>query len=254
MNFKVVIPARFGSTRLPGKPLLDIAGKPMIQHVWERACASRASEVVIASDDRRVVEAARAFGADAEMTRPDHPSGTDRLAEVAARRHWLDDTIVVNVQGDEPGLPAAVIDQVAENLASHPLARVATLAEPLADASALLDPSQVKVVTRADGCALYFSRAPVPWAREAFTDGVQALPGAPDVWRRHLGIYAYRADLLKAFVTWSPAPLEQVEMLEQLRVLHQGVAIHVADACAPVPPGVDTLADLEQARQRLSSR
>lgn len=252
MKFNVVIPARMGASRLPGKPLLSIVGKPMIQHVWERACESAAATVVIATDDARVQETAHAFGADVALTRPDHPSGTDRLAEVVAQRDWSADTIVVNVQGDEPCLPAAVINQVAANLAAHPVARMATLAEPLADVDALFDPNQVKVVTRADGCALYFSRAPVPWPREAFRDRQVALPAAVDLWRRHLGIYAYRASLLADFVAWPQAPLEQVEMLEQLRVLHHGVAVHVADACESVPGGIDTEADLQRVRAWLA--
>lgn len=251
MDFHVVIPARHASSRLPGKPLLKIGSATMIEHVWRRARASGASSVVIASDDARVMDTAQAFGADTEWTRDDHPSGTDRLAEVVARRGWGDDTIVVNVQGDEPLLPSSVIDQLAENLARHPVARMATLAEPLTDADSLWNPNVVKVVQRADGCALYFSRAPVPWAREAFAEqaGRAWLPtDALGQWRRHLGIYAYRAGLLREFVHWPPAPLEQLEMLEQLRVLHAGVAIHVADACAPVPGGVDTRADLERVR------
>ena len=252
MSFRVVIPARFASTRLPGKPLADIAGRPMIAHVWERACASRAAEVIIASDDDRVLAAAAAFGADTERTSPDHPSGTDRIAEVAERRGWPDDCVVVNVQGDEPMLPEAVVDQVAANLIANPDAGMATLAEPIRDRSRLFDPNVVKVVTRADGFALYFSRAPIPWDRATFdNDRSAAESGGP--WRRHLGIYAYRAGLLRRFVTWPPAALEAIEMLEQLRVLHAGVGIHVADACAPVPGGVDTPDDLERVRGLLGS-
>lgn len=252
MSFRVVIPARFASTRLPGKPLADIAGRPMIAHVWDRACASRATEVIIASDDERVLAAAAAFGADTERTSPDHPSGTDRIAEVAERRGWPDDCVVVNVQGDEPLLPEAVVDQVAANLMANPDAGMSTLAEPIRDRSRVFDPNVVKVVTRADGFALYFSRAPIPWDRATFIDAGSAAE-VIGPWRRHLGIYAYRVGLLRRFVTWSPAALEEIEMLEQLRVLHAGIGIHVADACAPVPGGVDTPNDLERVRRLLAA-
>lgn len=246
MSYKVVIPARHASTRLPGKPLLEIGGVPMVLCVWARARESGAAEVVVATDDARIADAVRAAGAEVEMTAADHPSGTDRLAEVAERRGWSDDAVVVNVQGDEPLIPPAVIDQVAANLAGRPTASMATLAEPLASTDALVDPNVVKVVRDAEGFALYFSRAPVPWPR----DGMPETPeGGP--WRRHIGIYAYRAGLLRRFVTWAPAELEGVEMLEQLRVLDAGERIHVADACAPVPGGVDTAADLERVRALL---
>lgn len=255
MSFRVVIPARFASTRLPGKPLADIAGRPMIAHVWERALASRAAEVIIASDDDRVLAAAAAFGADTEATSPQHPSGTDRIAEVAARRGWPDDCVVVNVQGDEPLLPESVVDQVAANLIANPDAGMATLAEPIHERPLVFDPNVVKVVTRADGFALYFSRAPIPFDRGSFSGSNSATEAGQvtsDGWRRHLGIYAYRVGLLRRFVTWPPAPLEEIEMLEQLRVLHAGVGIHVADACAPVPGGVDTPEDLERVRALLA--
>lgn len=257
MSFRVVIPARWASTRLPGKPLADIAGVPMILRVWERARQSRAEEVVIATDDERVLAVVRAHGAQAEPTAPDHPSGTDRIEEVARRRRWPDDCVVVNVQGDEPLMPPEVIDQVAAGLIANPDAGMATLAEPIERSAQLFDPNVVKLVTDAAGFALYFSRAPLPWARDSFSTLAQpradaraqpeTLPAA-GIWRRHLGIYAYRVGLLHRFVSWAPAPLEQIEMLEQLRVLHHGERIHVADACAAVPGGVDTPADLERVR------
>lgn len=255
MSFRVVIPARFASTRLPGKPLADIGGRPMMAHVWERARASRAAEVIIASDDDRVLAAAAAFGADTEQTSPDHPSGTDRIAEVAERRNWPDDCVVVNVQGDEPLLPEVVVDQVAANLIANPDAGMATLAEPILDRARVFDPNVVKLVTRADGFALYFSRAPIPFDRGTFAAGAEGAStvGISGPWRRHLGIYAYRVGLLRRFVTWPAAELEEIEMLEQLRVLHAGVGIHVADACAPVPAGVDTPDDLERVRALLAS-
>lgn len=251
MSYRVVIPARWASTRLPGKPLAEIGGVPMIVRVWQRACRSGAGEVVIATDDERVLEAVRAHGAEAEPTAPEHVSGTDRIEEVARRRGWADDCVVVNVQGDEPLMPPEVIDQVAALLQERPDAGMATLAEPITRADDVLDPNIVKLVTDATGRALYFSRAPLPWSREEFPPAAGSALAA-GTWRRHLGIYAYRAGLLHDFVRWSPAPLEQVEMLEQLRVLHQGVPIRVADACAPVPGGVDTPADLERVRALLA--
>lgn len=252
MSFKVVIPARFGSSRLPGKPLADIGGRPMIAHVWAQARLSGAEEVVVATDDDRVREAVLALGADVEATAPDHPSGTDRIEEVARRRGWPDEAVVVNVQGDEPLMPPSVIDQVAANLLANPDAGMATLAEPIEAAGDVADPNIVKLVTDATGFALYFSRAPLPWARESFPPAPgAALPA--DIWRRHLGIYAYRVGLLHRFVTWAPSPLERIEMLEQLRVLHQGVRIHVADACDKVPGGVDTPEDLARVRARLAA-
>ncbi len=248
--FTVVIPARFASSRLPGKPLQDIAGKPMIQHVWEQARRSGAQRVVVATDDARIVEACESFGAEVLMTRAEHNSGTDRLAEVAAKLGLAADEIVVNVQGDEPLIPPAVIDQVAANLASNPQAAIATLAEPLSDAQALFNPNVVKVLSDLNGLALTFSRAPLPWARDEFARDRHQLPaGVP--FRRHIGIYAYRAGFLADFVAWGPCWLEDTECLEQLRALWHGQRIHVADAIEPPPAGVDTLEDLERVRQLL---
>lgn len=253
MSFYVVIPARYASTRLPAKPLLEIAGKPMIQHVYERACESAAREVIIATDDARIAAAAEGFHARVCMTSADHQSGTDRLQEVA-RQLGLDETeIMVNVQGDEPLIPAAVINQVATNLAHVKDASVATLAEPIHTYADFVNPNIVKVVSDHRGCALYFSRAPIPWPRDHFAqDKVNTLPDDfPS--RRHIGIYAYRVGLLNRFVQWPPAPLEKIESLEQLRVLWQGAMIHVADACAPVPGGVDTINDLQRVKAILES-
>lgn len=247
MSFIVVIPARYGSTRLPGKPLLDIAGKPMVQRVWEQACRSGATDVVVATDDERIVEVARGFGAEACMTSADHPSGTDRLQQVAAQYGWDDGQIVVNVQGDEPLIPPAVIDQVAFNLAGHPQAGIATLCEDIRDLQELLDPNAVKVVFNALGMALYFSRATIPWPRDQFAAGQQAMPQQGS-WYRHIGIYAYRTSFLHQYVSWPPAPLEQLESLEQLRALYNGVGVHVDRAGERVPGGVDTQADLEAVR------
>ncbi|MBX8508177.1 3-deoxy-manno-octulosonate cytidylyltransferase [Pseudomonas cichorii] len=248
--FTVVIPARFGSSRFPGKPLKTIAGKPMIQHVWEQACKSSAERVVVATDDGRIFEACQAFGAQVLMTRDDHNSGTDRLAEVAEQLGLAADAIVVNVQGDEPMIPPAVIDQVAANLAAHPEAGISTLAEPVDDVAALFNPNVVKVVADVNGLALTFSRAPLPWARDALAASRDVLPeGVP--YRRHIGIYAYRAGFLHDFVSWGPCWLENTESLEQLRALWNGVRIHVADAVETPPAGVDTPEDLERVRRLL---
>ncbi|MBA1272751.1 3-deoxy-manno-octulosonate cytidylyltransferase [Stutzerimonas azotifigens] len=248
--YTVVIPARYASSRLPGKPLQEIAGKPMIRHVWERASSSSAARVVVATDDARILDACRGFGAEALMTRADHNSGTDRLAEVAAQLGLAADAIVVNVQGDEPLIPPAVIDQVAANLAAHPEAAIATLAEPLHDAASLFNPNVVKVLTDRDGLALTFSRAPLPWARDDFSSSRDRLP-ADVPYRRHIGIYAYRAGFLADFVAWGACWLENTEALEQLRALWNGQRIHVADAVEPPPAGVDTPEDLERVRRLL---
>ncbi len=250
--FTVVIPARYASTRLPGKPLQDICGKPMIQHVWEQACKSSAQRVVVATDDARIVEACKGFGAEVVLTRVDHNSGTDRLAEVASALGLAGDAIVVNVQGDEPLIPPAVIDQVAANLAAHPEAAMSTLAEPIEEVAALFNPNVVKVVTDQNGLALTFSRAPLPWARDAFAASREQLPaGVP--YRRHIGIYAYRAQFLHNFVSWGPCWLEDTECLEQLRALFHGERIHVADALEAPQAGVDTQEDLERVRRLLGA-
>ncbi|WAH60418.1 3-deoxy-manno-octulosonate cytidylyltransferase [Pseudomonas silvicola] len=250
--FTVVIPARFSSTRLPGKPLQMIAGKPMVQHVWEQARKSSAQRVVVATDDARIVEACQAFGAEVLLTRADHESGTDRLAEVAQALGLAADAIVVNVQGDEPLIPPVVIDQVAANLAAHAEAGMATLAEPIEDVVSLFNPNVVKVVSDINGLALTFSRATLPWARDQFAADRDALPaGVP--FRRHIGIYAYRAGFLQDFVAWGPCWLEETERLEQLRALWHGVRIHVADAVQAPPAGVDTPDDLERVRRLLEA-
>lgn len=250
--FTVVIPSRFASTRLPGKPLQMIAGKPMIQHVWEQACKSSAQRVVVATDDARIVEACKAFGAEVVLTREDHNSGTDRLAEVATQLDLAADAIVVNVQGDEPMIPPALIDQVAANLAAHPEARMSTLAEPIEDVETLFNTNVVKVVSDLNGLALTFSRATLPWARDDFARSREQLPaGVP--YRRHIGIYAYRAGFLHDFVSWGPCWLENTECLEQLRALWHGVRIHVDDAVQAPPAGVDTAEDLERVRRLLEA-
>ncbi|RMT81535.1 3-deoxy-manno-octulosonate cytidylyltransferase [Pseudomonas viridiflava] len=251
-DFTVVIPARYGSSRFPGKPLKVIAGKPMVQLVWEQARKSSAQRVVVATDDLRIVEACQAFGAEVLLTRDDHNSGTDRLAEVATQLGLASDAIVVNVQGDEPMIPPAVIDQVASNLAAHPEAGISTLAEPIDDVAALFNPNVVKVSSDINGLALTFSRAPLPWARDALAANREELPaGVP--YRRHIGIYAYRAGFLHDFVSWGPCLLENTENLEQLRALWNGVRIHVADALEAPPAGVDTPEDLERVKRLLEA-
>ena len=248
-NYVIVIPARHASTRLPGKPLLDIAGKSMIQRVWERSRGAAAAAVLIATDDRRIADHARGFGADVAMTDPAHPSGTDRLEEVARQRGWDDARIVVNVQGDEPLIPAAVIDQVAGNAAADEGVAAATLAEVLTDPRRLFDPNVVKVVRDANHRALYFSRAPIPYARDHFPQTAlrDRLPDGAQ-WLRHIGIYAYRVGVLHRYVHWPRHSLEAMESLEQLRILGMGERIHVDLACAPVPAGVDTPDDLARVR------
>jgi len=249
--FIVVVPARYASSRLPGKPLVDLAGRPMLAHVHERALASGAEAVIVATDDARVRAAAEAFGARVVMTAAGHRSGTERIAEVVTALGLPPDALIVNVQGDEPLLPPALVRQVAANLAARPAVRIATLCEPIDDARAVFDPGVVKVVTDHEDMALYFSRAPVPWHRDGFAADREALPGEVR-WLRHLGIYAYRAGYLAEYVAAAPAALERAEALEQLRALDRGDRIHVARACEPAGPGVDTPADLEHVRRLLA--
>lgn len=253
MGFIVIIPARYGSTRLPAKPLSDIAGKPLIQHVYERAREAGADEVVIATDDGRIRDAVQAFGAPVCMTDPRHSSGTDRIAEVARERGFADDAIVVNLQGDEPLMPPALLRQVATNLAQHPSAAIATLCESITDSAQLFEPSIVKVVMDRDGYALYFSRATVPWDRDHFASGARSLPPRTHYYR-HIGMYAYRAGFLRKYSALAPCSLEQSESLEQLRALWYGYRIHVAEAVERGEAGVDTPADLERVRAVLAKQ
>lgn len=252
MTFRVVIPARYGATRLPGKPLRSLLGKPLVQYVYENAVASGAARVVIATDDARIREAAEGFGAAVCMTAPEHRSGTDRIAEVAAREGYGDDDIVVNVQGDEPLLPPALIRQVADDLAAHPKASIATLCAAMTDPEQVFNPNAVKVVTDREGYALYFSRAPIPWDRDGFALGPRrALPQGE--YSLHVGLYAYRAGFLQEYVRWAPCPIEQLESLEQLRALWYGHRIHVAAAAVAMEGGVDTEQDLARVEARLKS-
>jgi 3-deoxy-manno-octulosonate cytidylyltransferase (CMP-KDO synthetase) len=256
MSFAIVIPARYASSRFPGKPLALLGGRPMLQHVYERACQSEARRVIIATDDARIAEVAEGFGAEVCMTSPDHPSGTDRLQEVVSTLGFYADDIVVNVQGDEPMIPPVIINQVAHNLMAVPEAGIATLSEPIESLDALLNPNVVKVVSDHRGMALYFSRAPMPWPRDAAQAQGGTLHDMPSgfSWQRHIGLYAYRVKLLNDFVTWPPAPLELTECLEQLRALYNGVGIHVEPAREAPPAGVDTPEDLARLQQLLEAQ
>ena len=258
MSFVVVIPARYASTRLPGKPLADIHGKPMVQHVVEKALQSGADRVIVATDDERVQQALAPFAAAAGfevcMTSPDHQSGTERLAEVCRHYGFAADTIIVNVQGDEPLIPPVIIRQVADNLAAAS-APMATLSVPIRDAEEAFNPNAVKVVTDREGYALYFSRASIPWDRDRFAASDRVAGSREQIgdhYQRHIGIYAYRAGFIPRYVGWAPSVLEQVEALEQLRVLWYGEKIHVAQALQAPPVGVDTQADLDKVRALLA--
>lgn len=247
MSFIALIPARMASTRLPDKPLADIAGKPMVVRVAERAAGSQAAQVTIATDDTRVQQAAAEHGYQAVLTRADHPTGTDRLAEAVEQLGLADDAIVVNVQGDEPLIDPALVDAVAALLRDHPDADIATCACPLADAESLFNPNVVKVVCGADGRALYFSRAPIPWARDALASGERVLaPGLPAL--HHIGLYAYRVAFLRRFPRLPQGALERFEALEQLRALEHGHTIVVHRTPQPPMAGVDTPADLDRVR------
>jgi 3-deoxy-manno-octulosonate cytidylyltransferase (CMP-KDO synthetase) len=253
LDFVVAIPARLGSTRLPEKPLRMLAGRPMIAWVADRARAAGARAVVVATDSPRIADAVAGQGVETCLTRADHLSGTDRLAEVADRMAWPDDLVVVNLQGDEPLAPPRGIRHVADVLVAHPKASVATLAAPLASVAQLFDPNCVKVVRDGSGLALYFTRAPVPWARDAFAAARDRLPdGIPFL--RHIGIYAYSAKYLRELARMPASALERAESLEQLRVLESGARIAVGDAPEEFPAGVDTAADVERVSALLQAR
>lgn len=253
MSFTVIIPARFASSRLPGKPLADIAGKPMIQHVFEKAQQSGASRVIIATDNDKVADAAKNFGAEVCLTSEKHNSGTERLAEVVEKLAIPDDEIIVNIQGDEPLIPPIIVRQVAENLAKFNV-KMASLAVKIHEAEELFNPNAVKVVTDKNGMVLYFSRAPMPYDRDQFM-ALQNPADAQlaDIYLRHIGIYAYRAGFIKQYVQWPATQLEQLEKLEQLRVLWHGERIHVELALEEPAVGVDTAEDLEKVRAILGA-
>lgn len=260
MSFKIVIPARYASARLPGKPLADIAGKPMIVRVVERVQSAGADEVWVATDTPAVRDAVEQAGYRALLTRADHASGTDRLAEVVATLDWPDAAIVVNVQGDEPLIDAALVARVARELEQDPQAAVATASHAIDNAADFFNPNVVKVVCANDGSALYFSRAPIPYARDQFANGIampyqaavnsaSVLPPALPA-QRHIGLYAYRAGFLRRYTQLAPTPLEQFEALEQLRVLAHGFRIRVVTTDHAPEAGVDTAEDLDRVRRR----
>ncbi|KFI10647.1 3-deoxy-manno-octulosonate cytidylyltransferase [Vibrio coralliilyticus] len=248
MSFTVVIPARYESTRLPGKPLADIGGKPMIQWVYEQSLQAGAEKVVVATDDARVESAVQAFGGVVCMTSSEHESGTERLAEVVKVMNIPDDHVIVNVQGDEPLIPPAIITQVANNLASSQ-APMATLAVEISHEDEVFNPNAVKVLTDKDGYAMYFSRATIPWDRDNFANGGKVIA---QPLMRHIGIYAYRAGFINTYINWEPTALEKIESLEQLRVLWYGEKIHVEVAKQAPPAGVDTPEDLEVVRKLIT--
>lgn len=249
VRFKVVIPARYGSTRLPGKPLLTIAGKPMIMHVCERAKEAEADEIIVATDDERIFQAVTDLGFNVVMTRADHQSGTERIAEVARLCGWASDQIIVNLQGDEPLIPPAYIRDVALALAGQQQAGIATLAAQINDPEEIFNPNAVKVVLNKDGYALYFSRAPIPWDRDAFNPSGK--PSGIMPYLRHIGIYAYRVIFLDRYCQWDASLLESVESLEQLRILWYGEAIRVKVVDKTPVAGVDTQDDLLRVEQVL---
>ncbi|KOR31378.1 3-deoxy-manno-octulosonate cytidylyltransferase [Achromatium sp. WMS2] len=251
-EFRIVIPARYASTRLPGKPLLAINGKPMLWHVYNRACASAATEVVIATDDNRIAEVATAFGATVCMTSSQHNSGSERIAEVIAILNWPANTYIVNLQGDEPCMPYQLLNQVAHNLHVYKEAAMTTLATPIFAYQAMLDPNVVKVVLDTSGYAMYFSRAPIPWRRGQF-DGSATVTTCISNTYRHIGLYAYRANFLQQYLNWPATPLEQMESLEQLRVLWYGQRIHVGITNIDLGPGVDVADDIRKVEQYLNT-
>ena len=251
MSFYVVIPARFGATRLPGKPLLDIAGKPMIQHVYERALESGAEKIIIATDDERIAKAVEGFGGEVCLTSDQHHSGTDRITEVADTLKFSDDQIIVNLQGDEPLMPSSVIKQAAESLTNQAEASMSTVCTKITTAAELFDPHVVKVVRDKNNMAVYFSRASIPWDRDAFASTTEVLP-EESIHYRHIGLYAYRVGFLRQYIQWAQCALETMESLEQLRVIWHGHKIHVAEALEVPLAGVDTERDLEVVKSHLS--
>lgn len=249
-NFYIVIPARFNSSRLPGKPLLPLAGKSLIQRTYENALNCNAKETIIATDDLRIAEACHAFGAKVCMTKNTHLTGTDRIAEVVEINQWPDDAIIVNVQGDEPFMPVSTIHTIYKALETHQNAAMATACCPIQTIEDIFNPNCVKVVLDSQGLALYFSRAPIPWDRDTFATPHKIL-AVNTLHYRHIGLYAYRAQLLRQYASWAPSILENIEALEQLRILHYGARIHVSILENPLPPGIDTAEDIQVAEKIL---
>jgi 3-deoxy-manno-octulosonate cytidylyltransferase (CMP-KDO synthetase) len=254
VSYSIIIPARYDSQRLPGKALLDVVGKPLVQHVYEMAITTQATQVIIATDDKRIESAALKFGADVCVTSNQHRSGTERIAEVIRLRAFDDNSIVVNVQGDEPLLPAALVDQVAADLAQHTDASVSTLCTPIHESEEIFNPNVCKLVKDARGYAMYFSRAPIPWDRQQFSlmenDSLSTVTSG--AYFRHIGLYAYRAGFVNDYAQWPASSLETIESLEQLRVLYNGHKIHVSETSQNPGVGVDTMEDLEKVRRLLT--
>ena len=251
-DYKIVIPARFGSSRLPGKPLIQLAGKPMIQHVYERALATGVKDIVIATDDERIQQAALAFGADVVMTSPDHENGTERIAEVAAKKGWAADTVIVNLQGDEPLIPQSLIEQTAQSLIDNPDAGMSSVCTPLHDGKDAFDPNVVKVVLNRRGFAMYFSRASIPWDRDLYKTGLGKMTERMPVYR-HIGMYGYRVSFLSDYTSMEPCALEGTESLEQLRALWYGVNIAMSVIEEAPGHGVDTDSDVGRVEALLNS-
>ncbi len=251
MEFKVVIPARFGSTRLPGKVLRNLKGRPMIEYVYRVAVASGASQVVVATDDQRVATAVKLFGGEVHITDASHTSGTDRANQVATELQWPDDSIVVNLQGDEPLMPASLVAQAARELSEHTQAHISTVAGSFDSLDEWRDPNVVKVLRDAEGFAIYFSRAPIPWDRDGFAQASPRLP-VELAWR-HIGLYAYRVSVLRRFASLEATGIEKTESLEQLRAQYHGMRIYVGIAKERPGPGVDTEKDLERVEALLGN-
>ncbi len=251
-SYKIVIPARYGSSRLPGKPLIELAGKPMIQHVYERALATGIQDIVVATDDERIFDVAKAFGANVVMTSVDHENGTERIAEVAAKLGWQGDDVIVNVQGDEPLIPRELIELTAKGLLDNPQAGMASLCTPIRDAAEAFDPNAVKTVLDNNGFAMYFSRAPIPWDRDLYKQGQDQLTQLAPVYR-HIGMYGYRVSFLQEYAKMEMTALEQAECLEQLRALCYGVKIHMAVIDQPPGHGVDTQDDVARVEAQIKA-
>jgi len=249
-NYKIVIPARYASSRLPGKPLLELNGKPMIQHTYERALETGVKEIVIATDDPRIFQAAESFGADVVMTSPDHENGTERIAEVAEIKGWDKDDVLVNLQGDEPLVPKALIEQTAQGLLQHPDAGMSSICTAIDNAEDAFDPNVVKVVLDCQGFAMYFSRAPIPWDRDLYKDGQDKITDIMPAYR-HIGMYGYRVSFLQEYTRMQQCPIEQAECLEQLRALWYGVKIHMGITDQPPGHGVDTPDDIKRVEELL---
>ena len=251
MSFRIVIPARYASTRLPGKPLADICGKPMIAHVIEQAQKSNAEEIIVATDSKNIVEAVSSLNVRVCLTRENHQSGTERLSEVIEQLGFHDDQILINLQGDEPMMPPVCLNQVAEALEQENRLKMATLCTPLSDIDELFDPHTIKVVRDINHYALYFTRAAIPWSRDCFNQSPRNLPNNQQ-YQRHIGLYGYRAGFIKQYLQWPSSDIEKTESLEQLRVLYYGEKIKVITAQTPPGPGIDTQDDLNRVRELLS--